>query len=182
MINPASLASLSAMALRANVPSAQAACSYFRSYGLALWSPSSSLSSRTEPGTRSQAFGWCIWEYRYDSPVLVVGALLPSVHRMPAVSRGSTVNRDDPWNPQHIDDLPIEVREYIVRICHGPASAQHDFATYSPHEKRWRINLEYLRCNGLGKYRRGNQCLDVDFIEVGSRFRLAGKQYRDCGF
>ena len=37
----------------------------------------------------------------------------------------------------------------------GPASAQHDFATYSPQEKRWRINLEYLRCKGLGEFRRG---------------------------
>ena len=99
-----------------------------------------------------------------------------------ALAKGSAVNRHDPWDPHHIDDLPVEVRQYIARICEGAPSAQHDFATYSPHEKRWRINLEYLRCNGLGNYRRGNQCLDVDFVEVGSRFRLASKQYRDCGF
>src|SRR6516225_10506745 len=96
----------------------------------------------------------------------------------PVFSKGSAVNKGDPWNPHHIDNLPAEVREYIAGICKGPASAQHDFATYSPHVKRWRINLEYLRCNGLGEFRRGNQCLDVDFIEVGSRFRLAGKQFR----
>jgi hypothetical protein len=34
----------------------------------------------------------------------------------------------------------------------------------------------------LGEYRRGNQCLDVDFVAVNSRFRLVDKQYRDCGF
>jgi hypothetical protein len=34
----------------------------------------------------------------------------------------------------------------------------------------------------LGEYRRGNQCLDVDFIAADSRFRLVSKQYRDCGF
>jgi hypothetical protein len=113
---------------------------------------------------------------------LLLALCLLLCSELPAVSKGSAVNRDDPWNPEHIDNLPIEVRQYIVGICHGPASAQHDFATYSPQEKRWRINLEYLRCNGLGEYRRGNQCLDVDFIEVGSRFRLAGKQYRECGF
>jgi hypothetical protein len=101
---------------------------------------------------------------------------------LPAISKGSAVNRDDPWNPHHIDDLPAEVRQYIAGICKGPASAQHDFATYSPHEKRWRINLEYLRCNGLGEYRQGSQCLDVDFVAVGSRFQLVSKQYRDCGF
>jgi hypothetical protein len=34
----------------------------------------------------------------------------------------------------------------------------------------------------LGEYRRGNQCLDVDFVEVGPRFRLSDRRYRDCGF
>jgi hypothetical protein len=99
-----------------------------------------------------------------------------------AFSKGSAVNEDSPWNPHHISDLPVEIRQYIAGICKGPPSAQHDFATYSPHEKRWRINLEYLRCNGLGDYRRGNQCLDVDFVQVGSRARLVGMQYRVCGF
>jgi hypothetical protein len=101
---------------------------------------------------------------------------------LPALSKGSAGNKHDPWDPHHIDNLPVEIRQYIARICKGPPSAQHDFATYSPHEKRWRINLEYLRCNDLGEYRRGNQCLDVDFVAVGSRFRLARKQYADCGF
>ena len=99
-----------------------------------------------------------------------------------AFPKGSGVIKDDPWNPHHIDDLPVEIRKYIAAICKGPPSAQHDFATYSPQQKRWRINLEYLQCEGLGEFRRGNQCLDVDFVEVGSGFRLAAKQYRDCGF
>jgi hypothetical protein len=100
----------------------------------------------------------------------------------PAFPKGSAVIKDAPWNPHHIANLPIEIREYIAGICKGPPSAQHDFATYSPRQKRWRINLEYLQCEGLGGFRRGNQCLDVDFVEVASGFRLAAKQYRDCGF
>ena len=99
-----------------------------------------------------------------------------------ADSMGSSVNKNDPWDPHHIDDLPAEIRQYIAAICKGPPSAQNDFATYSPHEKRWRINLEYLRCEGLAEYRRGNRCLDVDFNAVGSRFRLTRKHYADCGF
>lgn len=101
---------------------------------------------------------------------------------LPATSKGSAVIHDDPWNPHHIDNLPSEVRQYITGICKGPASAEHEFATYSPREKRWRINLEYLRCNGLSEYRRGNQCLDVDFIQVGTRYRLGTRVYRDCGY
>jgi hypothetical protein len=99
-----------------------------------------------------------------------------------AASKGSAVIRNDPWDPHHIDDLPAEVRQYIAAICRGPPRALNNFATYSPYENRWRINLEYLQCNGLGEYRRGNQCLDVDFVAVGSHFRLARKAYAACGF
>ena len=113
---------------------------------------------------------------------LVVALCVLLCSQVTAGSKGSAVGRDEPWNPRHIDDLPSEIRHYIAGICRGQPSARHDFATYSPHEKRWRINLEYLRCEGLADYRHGKQCLDVDFIEVGSQFRLARKQYRDCGF
>jgi hypothetical protein len=113
--------------------------------------------------------------------LLAICALLLS--ELPAVSKGVSVgNKHDPWDSHHIEDLPPEVRHYIAGICKGPPAAQHDFATYSPHEKRWRINLEYLQCNGLGEFRRGSQCLDVDFIAVGAHFHLARRAYADCGF
>ena len=121
-------------------------------------------------------------ECRMTVRTLLLALCLLLCSELAAVSKGSAVNKNDPWDLHHIDDLPAEIRQYVAGICKGPPSAQHDFATYSPHEKRWRINLEYLRCDGLGEYRRGNQCLDVDFVAVGSRFRLVRKQYADCGF
>jgi hypothetical protein len=111
--------------------------------------------------------------------LLGLGLLLSSV--ITANSRGGGT-KDDPWNPDHIEGLPAEIRQYIATVCKGPPAAQHDFATYAPQEKRWRINLEYLRCNGLESHRHGNQCLDVDFVQAGSHFRLARKEYRTCGF
>jgi hypothetical protein len=115
--------------------------------------------------------------------ILVLAGCLLVSSELPAISKGSVVNKDDPWNPHHIDTLPVEVRQYIAGICKGPPRAQHDFATYSPHERRWRINLEYLQCgNRPSEYRRGNQCLDVDFVAEGPRFRLVRKDYADCGF
>lgn len=83
---------------------------------------------------------------------LLLALCLILCSELAAVSKGSAVNKNDPWDPHHIDDLPAEIRQYVAGICKGPPSAQHDFATYSPHEKRWRINLEYLRCDGLGEY------------------------------
>ena len=112
--------------------------------------------------------------------LLACSLLLAS--ELPVSSLSSQQGKDHPWHPHHIDALPPDVRNYIAAICKGPAKAQHYFGTYSPTERRWRINLEYLQCGGLGAFRRGNQCLDVDFIQVGSRFRLASKQYRECDF
>ena len=115
-------------------------------------------------------------------PLLAALCLL-LISELPAFPKGSSVIKDEPWDAHRIGDLPAEVRQYIAVICKGAPSARHEFATYSPHEHRWRINLEYLRCSGLGGgYRHGDQCLDVDFVEVGSHFRLASKQYRGCGF
>ena len=112
--------------------------------------------------------------------LLAICVLLSSA--LPVVSKGSSPVKDDAWNPEQISVLPVEVRQYISGICKGPAQAQHDFATYLPSDKRWRINLEYLRCDGLGKFRHGSLCLDVDFVAVGAHFRLANKQDRGCGF
>ena len=99
-----------------------------------------------------------------------------------APKSGGGANKHDLFDSHHIDNLPPEVRQYITSICKGAPVAQHDFATYSPTEKRWRINMEYLHCNGLGEYRRGNECLDVDFVAVGSHYHLARKAYAACGF
>jgi hypothetical protein len=100
-----------------------------------------------------------------------------------AATKAGTLNKGDLWDPHHISDLPVEVRQYIQGICKGTPRAQHDFATYNPQEHRWRINIEYLDCNGLsGDYRHGNQCLDVDFVAVGSHYRLARKSFANCGF
>jgi hypothetical protein len=102
---------------------------------------------------------------------------------LPVFAKGSgSANKDDPLNAEHINVLPREIRNYIAGICKGPARAQHDFATYNPQEHRWRINLEYLHCSGLAEFRRSNQCLDVDFVAVGSGYRLAKRNFADCGF
>ena len=70
---------------------------------------------------------------------------------LPAVSKSSAGGKDHPWNPDHISTLPFEVREYIAGICKGPPSAQHEFATYSPHEKRWRIpRISAMRGSPVG--------------------------------
>lgn len=114
--------------------------------------------------------------------ILLLSCSLLLASELPVSSLASQQGKDHPYHPHHIDALPPEARHYIATICKGAAKAQHYFGTYSPTERRWRIHIEYLRCDGLGGFRRGHQCLDVDFVQVGSRFRLASKQYRECDF
>ncbi len=51
---------------------------------------------------------------------LLLALCLLLCSEMSAVSKSSAVNKDDPWNPHHIDDLPVEIRQYIAGICKAP--------------------------------------------------------------
>jgi hypothetical protein len=100
---------------------------------------------------------------------LLLGLAIALGSQLPAAGRSAGTGHDDLWNSDHIDLLPIEVRQYIAQICKGTPRAQHDFASYLPSEKRWRINLEYLRCEGLGTFRRGNEELSRNLGDDGVR-------------
>ena len=47
--------------------------------------------------------------------VLLAGCIL-LFGQLPAVSRGSGVSKDEPWNSHHIDELPADIRHYIASI------------------------------------------------------------------
>jgi hypothetical protein len=62
---------------------------------------------------------------------IATGTLLALVcHMSPAVARSSPGNGDHPWNPEHIDRLPLEVRNAIGRLCGPSLRAGHYFATF----------------------------------------------------
>jgi hypothetical protein len=57
-----------------------------------------------------------------ESRAIATAILLTLIcHMSPAVARSSPGTADHPWNPEHIDQLPLEVRNAISRLC-GPAS------------------------------------------------------------
>lgn len=87
--------------------------------------------------------------------------LVQSLAVAPGEGRWVVFSRRDP--SVHRYDLQGTIR-CAARFRHLP-----------PQGRRWRINLEYLRCDGLSSYRHGNQCLDVDFVQTGSHFRLVRK-------
>ena len=45
-------------------------------------------------------------------------------------AKGGAFRTEDRYNPQHIDNLPPEIRSAIYRMCSAP-KASHPFASYS---------------------------------------------------
>jgi hypothetical protein len=54
--------------------------------------------------------------------------------------------RDPPWNPDHIDHLPAEVRSAVLAMCGKPPSAGHYFATYSQNSRQINLHFEKFHC------------------------------------
>src|SRR6266851_2980714 len=92
-----------------------------------------------------------------------------------AEARGG-MRSDDPWNPQHIDGLPAEVRAAIAhyaRVCGGPLAAEHSFARYYQRGTVRLIGLhfEHLRCDRAAVCTVAG-CLHQVYISSGGRYRL----------
>jgi len=46
-----------------------------------------------------------------------------------SAASGSIVESEDPYNPQHIENLPTEIRSVILQKCNIPTTLSH-FASY----------------------------------------------------
>ena len=82
-----------------------------------------------------------------QSRTIVTGVLLSLFgHMSPTVARGSMGTADPPWNPEHINQLPTEVRNTIRHLCGPSLLAAHYFATYSENSRFLNLHFEYSQC------------------------------------
>jgi len=58
-----------------------------------------------------------MWTLHARLSAIATAILLLSFANQPAFPRGSQVLHDDPLNSEHIDRLPPEVRNVIIRMC-----------------------------------------------------------------
>jgi hypothetical protein len=81
------------------------------------------------------------------SRAITTGALLSFIcHLPPAAARGSAVTADQPWNPEHLNQLPAEVRNAVSRLCGPSLRAAHYFATYSENSRFLNLHFEHSQC------------------------------------
>ena len=107
-------------------------------------------------------------------PLLLAGGLAS------ASARGG-MRSDDPWNPEHIDGLPAEVRGAIAhyaRVCGGTLVAGHSFARYYQQGtvKLIGLHFEHLRCDRAAVCTAAG-CLHQVYISSGGRYRLLISSY-----
>ncbi|CCE01682.1 conserved exported hypothetical protein [Bradyrhizobium sp. STM 3809] len=97
-----------------------------------------------------------------------------------AIARGSAGSHDGPWNPDHIDQLPPDVRNEVLHSCPGHVQATHYFATYLDHAQRIRLHFENLRCDGEPVGKRGDSCLHEEFVAFGAHHHPMKRYYAPC--
>ena len=95
-------------------------------------------------------------------------------------AKATSVRTEDRYNPQHIDSLPAEIRDSILRRCTMP-KALHPFASYSDDLKRIVLHFEHFLCDGDGTYCRPSGCLHQVWVSMGGHYRLMQTYYAPRG-
>jgi hypothetical protein len=104
---------------------------------------------------------------------IAAGVALLSLCNQPLTfARGSQVSHDDPWNPEHIERLPPEVRNAVIRMCRDPPRAGHYFATYFDNSRLMKLHFEHLHCDGQPIFCNEGSCLHQEYVSTGGRYRL----------
>jgi hypothetical protein len=110
----------------------------------------------------------------------IISALMPLVftgHSSTAFARGGLSNADPPWNTEHIDRLPEEVRNAVVRLCAEPPSAAHYFATYSENPRLIKLHFEQFHCRTNKAFCTQEGCLHQVCVLQAGHYRLMRSYY-----
>ena len=87
---------------------------------------------------------------------------------------------EDPYNPQHVDSLPSEIRNSILYRCTEP-KALHPFASYFDNSKRIVLHFEHFVCDGDGTYCAPSGCLHQVWTSIDGHYRLVRSYYAPAG-
>ncbi len=85
--------------------------------------------------------------------------------------------RDPPWNPDHIDHLPTEVRSAVLAMCGKAPSAGHYFATYSRNSQQINLHFEHFHCESGPHFCTAAGCLHQVYASTGGHYRLVKSFY-----
>jgi hypothetical protein len=113
---------------------------------------------------------------------LLVGlcALAPVLLTCSQSSARGTYHTEDRYNPQHIESLPPDIRNSILRRCSTP-KALHPFASYFDNFKRIVLHFEHFLCDGDRTYCTASGCLHQVWVSTDGHYRLVRSYYAPAG-
>ena len=97
----------------------------------------------------------------------------------PSFAKGGNMRSDDRYDPQHIDNLPTEVRAQVLQLCTMP-KALHEFASYTDHLRKVVLHFERLYC-GEKPFCGPAGCLHQTWVSSGGHYRLIESYYAPEG-
>ena len=112
-----------------------------------------------------------------QSRAITAGMLLSFIcHMSPAIARGGGSTPDHPWNPEHISQLPAEVRNAVSHLCGPSLRAAHYFATYSENSRFLNLHFEHSQCQSQRVCTQAG-CLHQVYVLTKGRYRLLRSYY-----
>jgi hypothetical protein len=87
------------------------------------------------------------------------------------------IAKDPPWNPDHIDHLPVEVRSAVLAKCAMPPSAGHYFATYSQNARQINLHFEHFHCEQGPAFCSAGGCLHEVYALTAGHYHLVKSFY-----
>ena len=109
--------------------------------------------------------------------VVAIGLLAAATSQASsAFARGALHLLDPAWNPEHIRNLPAEVRNALAHICKDPQAA-HQFASYSEGLRVLVLHFEHFRCGDRGARCTQVGCLHQIYTRTDRRYRLLRSYY-----
>jgi hypothetical protein len=109
----------------------------------------------------------------FYSLLLTAAALVLVAKETPDALARASQGGHDPWNVEHIDRLPPEIRGVVTQMCGSSPRAGHYFATYLDNARTIRLHFEHLNCSEQARFCRGASCLQQEYLSSGGgRYRL----------
>ncbi len=97
----------------------------------------------------------------------LIAVLSISTH---SLAKGGNMRSEDRYDPQHVENLPPEIRQQVLKLCPG-ARALHDFARYSDHLRKVVLHFEMLDCEKK-PFCKQSGCFHQAYILSGGHYRL----------
>ena len=96
------------------------------------------------------------------------------------LAKGGSFHTEDRYNPQHIDSLPPEVRDAIIRQCSAPR-ALHEFSHYTGNPRKVVLHFEHLYCGTGGTFCGAAGCLHQVYGFSHGHYKLLRSYYAPAG-